>query len=107
MTPRQRWLALLTRKTPDRFPTDYQATEEVTARLRRDLACADNDALYRKLHIDARRFVEPTWRRPPDRHPEADLWGIIYRSISYGTGPYLEPHVLPLAHVETVADVHA
>ena len=41
MTPRERWLALLERKTPDRVPTDYQATEEVTARLRRDLGCAD------------------------------------------------------------------
>ena len=66
MTPRERWLALLAGKTPDRIPTDYQATEEVTARLRRDLGCADDEALYRKLHIDARRFVEPVWNRPPD-----------------------------------------
>ena len=38
----------------------------MTARLRRDLGCADDEALYRKLHIDARRFVEPVWNRPPD-----------------------------------------
>ena len=70
MTPRERWLALLDRKTPDRIPTDYQATDEVTARLRRDLGCADDEALYRKLHIDARRMVEPVWNRPPDRQPD-------------------------------------
>ena len=69
MTPRQRWLALLERKIPDRIPTDYQATEEVTTRLRRDLDCADDEALYCKLHIDARRLVEPVWHRPPDLRP--------------------------------------
>ena len=67
MIPRERWLALLARKTPDRIPTDYQATEEVTARLRCDLGCADNEELYRKLHIDARRMIEPAWNRPADR----------------------------------------
>ena len=86
MTPRERWLALLNRKSPDRIPTDYQATDEVTARLCRDLGCADDEALYRKLHIDARRKIEPTWNRPADRPPEADMWGIVYRSVSYGSG---------------------
>ncbi|MBN1853710.1 MAG: hypothetical protein JW829_13340 [Pirellulales bacterium] len=107
MTPRQRWLALLNHKTLDRIPCDYQATEEVTARLRRDLGCADEESLYRKLHIDARRMVEPAWNRPADRPPDADPWGIIYRSVSYGSGTYLEPQVLPLARADSVADVHA
>lgn len=107
MTPRQRWLAILNRQTPDRVPTDYQATEEVTARLRADLACADNEALYRKLRIDARRILEPVWKRPPDRDAEADMWGIVYRSVSYGLGAYLEPVSLPLANAESVAEVHA
>ncbi len=107
MTPRERWLALLNRQTPDRIPTDYQATEEVTTRLRRDLGCVDDEALYRRLHIDARRMVEPIWNRPPDRSPNADMWGIVYRSVSYGSGAYLEPETLPLARAESVADVHA
>jgi uroporphyrinogen decarboxylase len=107
MTPRQRWLALLNRQTPDRIPTDYQATPEVTARLRRDLECADDEALFRKLHIDARRHVEPVWNRPEHRDPNADLWGIKYREISYGSGTYLEPNFLPLAHVDSAAQVHA
>ena len=107
MTPRQRWLALLDRKTPDRVPTDYQATEEVTARLCRDLGCADDELLYRKLHIDARRFVEPVWNRPEHLDRAADMWGITYRSISYGSGAYLEPDILPLARADSVAQVHA
>ncbi len=107
MTPRERWLALLHRKTPDRIPTDYQATAEVTARLRCDLGCADDEALYRKLHIDARRFVEPEWRRPPDLDPRANPWGIVFREISYKGGSYAEPAVQPLAGATSAADVHA
>lgn len=107
MTPRQRWMALLNHQQPDRVPTDYQATEEVTVRLRKDLDCADNEALYRKLHIDARRFVEPAWRRPEGLDPKADMWGITYRAISYGEGAYSEPDFHPLANAETVEDVHA
>lgn len=107
MTPRQRWLALLAGKTADRIPADYQATEEVTARLRRELGCTDDEALFRRLRIDARRFLEPVWKRPPDRPEGLDLWGIGYRRVSYGTGEYLEPEVKPLARAETVADVHA
>ena len=71
------------------------------------MGCADDEALYRKLHIDARRIVEPIWRRPPDRPPEADMWGIVYRSVSYGSGAYLEPDVLPLAGADSVAQIHA
>jgi uroporphyrinogen decarboxylase len=107
MTPRERWMALLNCETPDRVPTDYQATEEVTARLLRDLACDDVEALYRKLHIDGRRTVEPLWNRPAGLDPQADMWGITYRSVSYGEGAYREPQYLPLAGADSVADVHA
>ena len=107
MTPRERWLALLECKAPDRIPTDYQATEEVTARLRRDLGCDDDETLYRKLHIDARRILEPVWNRPADRPAEADMWGVVFRSVSYGSGAYLEPQNLPLANADSVAQVHA
>lgn len=107
MTPRQRWLALLERKTPDRIPTDYQATEEVTERLRRELGCPDDESLYRKLQIDARRTVEPKWNRPPDLNPAADMWGIVYRKVSYGQGSYLEPENFPLAQADSVEAIHA
>jgi uroporphyrinogen decarboxylase len=107
MTPRERWLALLARKTLDRIPTDYEATDEVTERLRRELGCADNEALYRKLQIDARRMIDPVWNRPEGGDAAADMWGVGYRSVSYGLGAYLEPHVRPLAGARDVADVHA
>ncbi len=108
MTPRQRWLALLERKPADRIPTDYQATPEVTGRLLRELDCSGEEALWRKLHIDARRFVESKWQLP--HHPddsEADMWGVRFRRVDYGSGAYDEPAFGPLADVQSVADVHA
>ena len=53
MTPRERWLSLLNNETPDRIPTDYWATPEVTQRLMRDLRCADVDALVAMNHYYA------------------------------------------------------
>jgi uroporphyrinogen decarboxylase len=108
MTPRQRWTALLEEKRPDHIPSDYQATEEVTQRLLRDLQCADLESFYEMLQIDARRFPQPRWKLPhhPD-DPQADLWGIRYRMVDYGGGAYAEPEHMPLAGIETPAQVHA
>lgn len=108
MTPRQRWLALFDRREPDRIPTDYQATPEVTARLLRDLDCPDEEALFRKLSIDARRHVAPRWKlehHPGD--PRADMWGVRYRKAEYGGGTYDEPCHHPLAEAESPAEIHA
>ena len=108
MTPRQRWLALLEGKTPDRIATDYMGTDEVTERLIADLECEVQWALWRKLHVDRLKTIEPRWKLP--HHPddaEADMWGIRYRNISYGAGAYLEPEHHPLAGVSSVDEVHA
>jgi len=106
MTPRDRWLALLERRPVDRIPTDYTATPEVTARLLRELDCADERALWEKLDIDGRIDLAPRWKLPhhPD-DPQADLWGVRYRRVEYGTGSYEEPCYHPLADAESVADI--
>mgnify|MGYP005832731197 CR=1 FL=1 len=108
MTPRQRWLALLEGRWADRIPADYQATPEVTARLLADLQCPDEEALWCRLRIDRRRFVEPRWKLPhhPD-DPQADMWGVRYRKVDYGSGVYDEPVYHPLTGVQSVAEVHA
>jgi uroporphyrinogen decarboxylase len=108
MTPRQRWLALLGGEKPDRIPTDYQATPEVTSRLLRELECEDIEALYRRLDIDARRFVaaRPLRTHHPD-DPQADWWGVRYRTVDYGGGAYQEPEYHPLAGMTDVAQIDA
>jgi uroporphyrinogen decarboxylase len=108
MTPRERWFALLENRRPDRIPTDYQATPEVTARLLRDLDCTDETALWRKLHVDKRKMVEPRWKRAHHpRDPQADLWGVRFRKADYGSGTYDEPCFHPLAKAQSVEEVHA
>jgi len=107
MTPRQRWLALLDGKPVDRIPTDYQATDEVTARLVRELGCADEEALWRRLHVDKRVILEPAWQRPEGVPADADPWGIRYRKVAYGGGTYDEPAFHPLAEADSPQQVHA
>jgi uroporphyrinogen decarboxylase len=78
----------------------------VTARLLKDLGCADENALWRKLHVDRPVWVGPVCKlkhHPDD--PKADLWGVRYRSIDYGTGEYGEASYYPLAKFETVEQV--
>jgi uroporphyrinogen decarboxylase len=108
MTPRERWLCLLAGEKPDRVPSDYWATPEVTRRLCRELDCPDRDALYARLHIDGvDRVVAPPAPTQPPRAPHTDIWGVTYRRADYGTGSYEEAATHPLAGAATVADVEA
>lgn len=108
MTPRERWLALLEKRAPDRIPTDYHATGEVTARLLEDLRCADEEALWRRLHIDKRRILEPRWKKGDGTDgSRIDVWGVRREMVSYGTGSYDEAVFHPLASAESVGEVHA
>ncbi len=108
MTPRERWLALFTGKKSDRIPTDYWATDEVTARLLRELQCADKETLYTRLHIDGLVHINPV--RTVDHHPgdpEADIWGLRRTSIDYGEGVYDEFANHPFAEMTSVDELHA
>ena len=61
MTPRERWLAVLNRKRPDRIPMDYWATPEVTDELLQHLRCEGEKELWEKLHIDKVVTAGPPW----------------------------------------------
>ena len=77
MTPRERWLALLNGQKPDRIPSDYWATGEVTERLMKELGCATHEALWEKLHIDRITGLDAT--RTMNSHPDdprANIWGL-------------------------------
>jgi uroporphyrinogen decarboxylase len=108
MTPRQRWLALLAGRKPDRIPTDYWATDEVTVRLLQELGCATREDLFCALNIDAPVKLSPG--RTATAHPddsEADEWGVRWKSVDYGAGSYLEESSHPLADATSAKDVHA
>ncbi|MGB5872532.1 MAG: uroporphyrinogen-III decarboxylase-like protein, partial [Bacteroidota bacterium] len=108
MTPRERWLALFAGEKPDRIPTDYWATDEVTERLLRELRCNNVEELYTSLHIDGLVSISPprTFEHHPD-DPEADIWGVRTSEVDYGTGVYKEFANHPLAGVKTVEEMHA
>jgi uroporphyrinogen decarboxylase len=109
LTPRDRWLALFTGEP--QILCDYWGTAEVTDRLRKELGCASERALWERLGIDKLVLLAPT-------HPLAkedtwhiqslwSIWHVEVAIISYGEGlgTYEETVTNPLAKAETVADI--
>ena len=131
MTPRERWLAVLTRQTPDRVPMDYWATPEMTARLIRhmgfsrksekeliaDMAVSGVDAGIMKpqshmvgsetlkaLHIDFAVAVAPRYVGPPIP-ADTDVFGCRFQEVDYGHGAYSECVHFPLAGYASVEEI--
>jgi uroporphyrinogen decarboxylase len=104
MTSRERWLAVLSGETPDRVPTDYWATQEVTQRLICELKTGDFDGLIKKLGIDAPAHVGPRYIGPP-LQPHESPWGWRSSPVTYETGTYMECDFRPLAGLETLGEL--
>ena len=105
MSPRERWLAVLERQTPDRVPMDIWITEEAGKRLQEYLGCDWNEVVER-LHIDPPVTVGGRYVGPPPREGE-DIWGIRYRDVDYGNGVYREAANSPLARYNSVEEIEA
>lgn len=109
MTPKERWVAVLSGSSADRAPRDYWGTGEITARLLADLDCPDERALWKRLNVDKLIHLAP--RHPRSRestwHLQShfSLWGIGTRAIEYSSGVYEEAVHAPLAAATTVAEV--
>lgn len=106
MSPRERWLAVLECRKPDRVPTDYWATGEATAKLVAHLGCADAAEVFDRLHIDRVISVGPKYVGPPPAEGE-DIWGCRHQRADYGTGVYSECVYHPLAQYGSVAEIEA
>jgi uroporphyrinogen decarboxylase len=111
MTPRERWKAVLSGKRPDRVPCDYTGTDEVTARLLRELNCASERPLWEKLGVDKCIAVSPQNRYAKEKgwHMQSlwSVWHIGVRTVAYGDGQgvYEESISFPLAPAQSVADI--
>ena len=111
LTPKQRWNAVLAGQTPDRMPCDYWATDEVTARLLRDLACTSERQLYEKLGADKCIRLAPRNRRTGENNwhvqSQYGAWHIGTRIICYGEGQgaYEETVGFPLAPATSVGEI--
>jgi len=100
MSPRERWLAVLNRETPDRVPMDIWITPEGAEKLKAHLEC-DWDTVLERLHIDTPLCVGGKYVGPPPKEGE-DIWGMRHREIDYGTGVYSEAVFSPLAQYGSV-----
>lgn len=104
MTPRERWAAVLERRTPDRVPMDYWATEETSALLRKRLGCRTTRQALEKLHVDFVVKAVPEYTGPKLRR-RTDVFGCRYRLVDYGTGAYSECIGHPLAGFRSAAEI--
>jgi uroporphyrinogen decarboxylase len=111
LTPRDRWLALLAGENPGHVLCDYWGTAEVTDRLRKELECASERALWERLGIDKLVLLGPTHRLATEDtwHIQSlwSIWHVEVTHISYGEGlgTYEEAVSNPLGKAETAADV--
>jgi len=106
MTPRDRWRAVLEGGKPDRVPMDYWATQEATSKLLKFLGCENENALYRRLHIDKLHIVGPDYTGPPIQK-DMDMYGCRFEDISYGVGVYRECVYHPLASYLSADEIKA
>jgi len=104
MTPRERWLAVLQRRKPDRVPMDYWGTEEASAMLRKHLGCRTIDQALAKLHVDYVVKLKPEYRGPRLLR-RTDVFGCKYSSMDYGSGAYDECMYSPLAGFDSVEEI--
>ena len=104
MTPKERWLAVLERRKPDRVPMDYWATPEVTENLMKHLAVKSHKELYERLHIDRVISVHPKYIGPPIPK-NSDIYGCRYRDVRHRTGVYRECVHHPLAEYNSVSEI--
>jgi uroporphyrinogen decarboxylase len=111
VTPRKRWQAVLAGKTPDRVPCDFWSTGEVKSRLKRELGCATDRALWERLDVDKCVHLAPLHplATEEDWHIQSvfPIWRVGTREVAYqdGLGTYTETIEHPLAKAETAADV--
>jgi hypothetical protein len=71
VTPRERWEAVMRVERPDRVPCDYWGTDEITCRLKQDLGCRTDRALWERLGVDKLVQLVPTPRQPKTPAPPA------------------------------------
>jgi uroporphyrinogen decarboxylase len=104
MTPKERWLAVLEGREPDRVPMDYWGTDEVTEMLIRHTGSGSLVEMFGALKIDGVLGVEPEYVGPPIPNDE-DEFGCRYRDMHHGTGFYRECVYPPLAEYGSVEEI--
>ena len=102
MSPKERVLAALARREPDRVPINYSANAGIDGRLKAHFGLKENDyeGLLEALGVDFRGVGVPYVG--PKLHQDApgqsvDVWGIHRRWVEHDTGGYWDYCEWPLA----------
>ncbi|SCI50136.1 methylcobalamin:coenzyme M methyltransferase [uncultured Flavonifractor sp.] len=108
MTHRERVLAALAHRQPDRCPVDFWAVPEVVERLLKHFGAREEAELYDLLDVDM-QFVFPCSTLPdPEILPDGsyfDRMGVHRRPVRNEYCTYDEYASYPLAYAESVADL--
>lgn len=108
MTPRERIIATLERRTVDRVPVDIWLTPEVLDSLRRHAGVVDEFELYRKLGVDKIAWVFPGYgseKFDPNDSAGRDPWGVPTHRVRAGLATYQEYGEGPLAGFDDPAQL--
>ncbi|MFA5859714.1 MAG: uroporphyrinogen decarboxylase family protein [Elusimicrobiota bacterium] len=106
MTPKERWLQVITRRKPDRIPMDYWGTPEAMDKLKKYFGVTTDLDVFKKLRIDRVITVGPRYAGPK-RSDGADPFGLLRKPVNYGTGTYNECINHPLAKFASVKEIEA
>ena len=106
MTSKERWLAVLQHKKPDRVPMEYWGTPEASEKLVRHLGVPDLGEAMQKLHVDMPLSVAPQYIGPAiDK--DMDMYGCRFKETRYDGGMYRECITHPLADYETPEEIES
>lgn len=135
MTPKERWQAVLERKTPDRIPMDYWATPEATQKLAQFLGCQRPTSQLRepslspwggwasgggwktggawteteKALFEQLHIDTVVALQPlyngPALPEKTDIFGCRFTDLDYGYGIYRECVHFPLAQYRAVEEI--
>ena len=109
MTPRERILATLHRKTVDRLPVDLWCTPEVLESLRAHTGKQDELEVYQALGLDKIAWVFPGYgtsgRFDPNEGNGQTMWGVPTRMIKAGLATYQEFGTPPLGEMDDPAQL--
>jgi len=117
MNSKQRVLAAIAHRSPDRVPVDYWAVPEVTEILLKKFGIEKENDLLNRLEVDL-RYVKPSYigsefKEQPDgslhrKLPDGtfvDIWGVKRKKVNWGRGSYLEVIESPLRDANNVKEI--
>ena len=110
MNSKQRVLAAVAHRAPDRTPITFDAEKEVYAALHAHLGTRSKEELFDRLSVDTwmvlpQNFIFP--QSEDGKEIKTSIWGYQSKTTQYSGGSYEELYRSPLAGKDEIADIRA